>query len=116
MTTLKIPEHYEMEKRLREMTGKNVRFGGNFLDPKDFSCYVHLIYRDMDTKKKILLEKAQDAWADSGDINTFYEHLKDQILSAVAEIDAEEAARTPEQKQETVRYIEKIIDDARRSK
>lgn len=108
---LQLPEHYEMEKRLKEMTGKNVRFGGNIIDPKDFSLFVHLIYRDIQTKKKILLEKAQDAWAESGDINTFYEHLKEQVLNAVAEIHEEENARTPEQKRENLALIDKMINN-----
>lgn len=108
----KIPEHYEMEKRLKEMTGKNVRFGGNYLDPATFSLFVHLIYRNLDTKKKIRLEEAQDAWAKTGNIDDFYEHLKNQVLKAVDEIDTEEKSETLEQKAQRFRKIEETLDNA----
>lgn len=112
MIMKKIPEHYEIEKRLKEMTGKNVRFGGNYLDPTNLTLFVYLIYRDMDTKKKILIEAAQDVWAKTDNIDDFYEHLKDQVLKAVDEIDTEERSRTPEESAENLRKIEEMLNAA----
>jgi len=89
LRSFKQPKHFELEKKLWELTGKNVRFSGGYFEPEKYTVYQYLIYNNLDSKKKIYFEPAEDAYVYSGGMDAYYECLISQINVAIQEIEAE---------------------------
>jgi hypothetical protein len=96
------PRHFELEKKLWELTGKNVRFSGGYFESEKNTVYQYLIYNDLDSKKKIYFEPAEDAYVYSGDMDKYYDCLISQINVAIQEIEVEDEERRKNSKDRKV--------------